>query len=147
MGAGSKFFDPLTLIDQGRKVVACGPLRFHACDVSAQVAIDLLQPGGPGGPARRALGSQVCTNPNHIPGGSCEEPVGDDDTNEWMIDAVVQPALMTHEVRSAGWSTVVFEVTPPGELVLGIGVIRYLREDGTKQPPFHWTQDGLHVVQ
>ena len=29
MGAGSKFDQPLTLIKDGHKDVACGPLRFH----------------------------------------------------------------------------------------------------------------------
>lgn len=43
MGAGSKFDQPLTLIQNGHEVVACGPLNFYGCDVSARVTIDLRQ--------------------------------------------------------------------------------------------------------
>lgn len=45
MGAGSKFDQPLTLIEDGHKVIACGPLQFQAFDVRAEVTIHLEQDG------------------------------------------------------------------------------------------------------
>ena len=98
MGAGSKFDQPLTLIQDGHKVVACGPLRFHGCDVRAEVTIELVQPGH-----GRAVKTKMFPNRN-FDDDRCDDLVGDEE-DEWMMTATVEPEFMHSGLRSVGWGT------------------------------------------
>jgi hypothetical protein len=87
MGAGSRFDQPLTLIEDGHKVIACGPLQFQGCDVRAEVTIELVQPGH-----GRAVTTKVFPNKNFNKH-RCDEVVGDEE-DEWMMRATVEPDHM-----------------------------------------------------
>ena len=127
MGAGSKFDQPLTLIQDGHKVVACGPLRFHGCDVRAEVTIELVQPGH-----GRAVKTKMFPNRN-FDDGRCDDVVGDEE-DEWMMTATVEPEFMHSGLRSVGWGSAGFVTAPtPGPLVVAHGVITYFRRDGSQQ--------------
>jgi hypothetical protein len=140
MGAGSRFDQPLTLIEDGRKVVACGPLGFEENEVSAEVSIDLTQLPGRGDrmakPVVKASASGVFVNHKHDP-----DPDEEDEEDEWMLTAAVVPKSVGKDIKSAAWTALAFEVAPPGELVIAHGVIRYLRIDGTVDVK-KWTGDG-----
>jgi hypothetical protein len=134
MGAGSKFDQPLTLIQDGHKVIACGPLNFQGCDVRAEVTIELVQPNH-----GRAIKTKVFPNKN-FDKHRCEEAVGDDE-DEWMMTATVEPPFMHSGLRSVGWGAAAFVTAPtPGPLVVAHGVITYYRWDGS-QHSVPWTGD------
>ncbi|HEX2588145.1 MAG TPA: hypothetical protein VHL51_07760 [Gaiellales bacterium] len=146
MGAGSRFDQPLTLIQDGHQVVACGPLRFFGCDVSARVSIDLKQQ-----PTRdrkrdvfrpgrgRATADGVFPNTNYSKK-RCKEEVGGDE-DEWMLTATVQPYPVTSQLSAVAWSGAAFAPTPPGELVVAHGSIVYTRDDGSTHG-FTWIGTG-----
>jgi hypothetical protein len=127
MGAGSRFDQPLTLLDDGRKVVACGPLRFFGCDVKATVTLDLKQQQH-----GRASVSGEFVNTNFDPD-RCTEEVGDLE-DEWMLTAPVTPFAVSSSLRSSGWQSVAFVTAPaPGPLVKAHGVIVYTKLDGSQE--------------
>lgn len=119
MGAGSKFDQPLTLIEDGHKVIACGPLRFWACDARAEVTIQLRQG------AHRAVTTKMFPNTNFDEDGG-EVAVGDEEDDEWMMRATVEPYPMHKGLRSVDWGSAAFA---PGE-VHGHGIIKYYRGNG-----------------
>jgi len=130
MGAGSRFDQPLTLVIDGRQVVACGPLGFVGCETHAEVATTLRQfcHG-----IATAHGTFV--NPDYDEQ-RCEELVGvreDKDEDEWMLTAEVRPEAVGRHISSASWSAFTFVTTPgwggTGPLVRARGVIRYFRRD------------------
>ena len=124
MGVGSRFDQPLTLIEDGHKVIACGPLQFQGCDVRAEVTIELVQPGH-----GRAVKTKVFPNKN-FDKHQCDDPVGTED-DEWMLPATVEPEIMHAQLRSADWTSAAFATAPdPGPLVIGHGVITYVRWNG-----------------
>ena len=124
MGAGSRFDQPLTLIEDGHKVIACGPLQFQGCDVRAEVTIELVQPGH-----GRAVTTKVFPNKNFNKH-RCDEVVGDEE-DEWMVRATVEPDHMHAGLRSVDWASTAFVTAPsPGPLVVGHGVITYVRWNG-----------------
>ena len=124
MGAGSRFDQPLTLIEDGHKVIACGPLQFQGCDVRAEVTIELVQPGH-----GRAVTTKVFPNKNHDPE-RCDDEVGTEE-DEWMVRATVEPHVMHRGLRSVDWASSAFTTAPnPGPLVVGHGVITYFRANG-----------------
>lgn len=143
MGAGSRFDQPLTLIEDGHKVVACGPLNFYGCDVSARVTIDLKQKANKHNyqPSRgRATASDDFPNPNHDLE-LCDEPVGDDE-DEWMLTATVRPYPVTSSTPASAWATAAFVTAPiPGPLIEAHGSIVYTRNDGTIHG-FTWIGTG-----
>ena len=145
MGAGSRFDQPLTLIQNGHRVVACGPLGFYGCDVSARVSIDLKQKADRHNyqPSRgRATASGDFPNPNHNDDEEfCGEPVGDED-DEWMLTATVLPYPVTSATPASAWATAAFVTAPiPGPLIEGHGSIVYTRSDGTTHG-FTWIGTG-----
>ena len=108
MGAGSKFDQPLTLIEDGHKVIACGPLRFWACDARAEVTIQLRQG------AHRAVTTKMFPNTNFDEDGG-EVAVGDEEDDEWMMRATVEPYPMHKGLRSVDWANAAFVTAPnPG---------------------------------
>jgi hypothetical protein len=138
MGAGSRFDQPLTLIQDGHKVVACGPLGFHGCEVRAEVSIDLKQPGN-----GKASATGIFVNTN-VDEERCNQEVGDDE-DEWMLTAIVKPHPVHGGTRSTNWSSTAFAPTDPagsGQLVIGHGVITYRNLDGTIDIK-RWHQDDL----
>jgi hypothetical protein len=139
MGAGSRFDQPLTLVHDGHQVVACGPLGFYGCEVRAEVTINLRQPGH-----GKARGHGVFTNAHHDPA-KCEDEVGDDDDDEWMLSPCVNPEAVHEHLTSAMWSSFAFRPTPAyggtAPLVIAHGVIVYLNQDGT-QDIKPWVGDG-----
>ncbi|MFI5049006.1 MAG: hypothetical protein ACHQEA_03955 [Gaiellales bacterium] len=143
MGAGSKFDQPLTLLGNGHQVVACGPLRFDGCDVSARVSIDLKQRANPGEyqPSRgRATASGDFPNPNYDEE-LCDARVGDEE-DEWMLTATVVPYPVTSATPASAWATAAFVTAPnPGPLIEGRGSIVYTRNDGTTKG-FQWKGTG-----
>jgi|SRR6476620_10679207 len=143
MGAGSRFDQPLTLLQDGHLVVACGPLNFQGCDVSARVSIDLKQRANTHSyqPSRgRATASGVFPNTNYD-SEKCDEQVGDEE-DEWMLTATVQPFPVTSSTSASAWSTAAFVTAPiPGPLVEAHGSIVYTRDDGTTQG-FAWIGTG-----
>jgi hypothetical protein len=144
MGAGSRFDQPLTLIQDGHQVVACGPLNFFGCDVSAHVSIDLKQKANqhPSQPGRgRATASGIFPNPNYNEE-SCDEPVGDDE-DEWMLTATVVPYPVTSNTPASAWAGAAFVPAPvPGPLIEGRGSIVYTRSNGSPRG-FTWKGTGL----
>ena len=125
MGAGSRFDQPLTLINDGHKVVACGPLGFFGCEVNAEVTITLRQPG-------KGIASGHCHFPNtNVDPDKCEEEVGDDE-DEWMLTCPVRPEATHSRIASVAWSAAAFTLTPAyggtGALVIAHGVITYLNQ-------------------
>ena len=150
MGAGSRFDQPLTLLQDGHQVVACGPLRFFGCDVSARVSIDLKQQPEkdrehdvfrPGRGRATASGDFPNTNHDHE---RCDEEVGDDE-DEWMLTATVQPYPVTSQLSAVAWSGAAFVPAPPGPLVVAHGSIVYTRDDGTTHG-FTWIGTGPDTV-
>jgi hypothetical protein len=142
MGAGSRFDQPLTLLQDGHQVVACGPLGFYGCDVSARVTIDLKQRAEVHAfhPGRgRANASGVFPNTNYDEE-RCDEPVGDEE-DEWMLTATVQPYPVTSALSAAAWSGAAFVPAPPGPLVEAHGSIVYTRSDGSTHG-FTWIGTG-----
>jgi len=144
MGAGSRFDQPLTLLENGHQVVACGPLRFYGCDVSARVTIDLKQKAKPHNyqPSRgRATASGDFPNPNFNDEELCDEPVGDEE-DEWMLTATVQPYPVTSSTPASAWATAAFVPAPiPGPLIEGHGSIVYTKNNGTTHG-FTWIGTG-----
>ena len=141
MGAGSRFESPIARIgqspaDPGSKVMVCGPLNFHGNDISADVTIHVVQPGKGHG-----FASMTFPNANHD---GDQTRVDDEDDQEWMIPVKIHAEAMSGDVRDRGWTTFVFEPSPPQ--ANGNGVITYHRDDGTIQPPLSWTQQGIDVV-
>jgi len=156
MGAGSKFDQPLTLLDNGHRVVACGPLRFDGCDVSARVSIDLKQTAElneyqhqPSRGRARATASGDFPNPNYDEelcepreGGEGDGQVGDDEEDEWMLTATVVPYPVTAATPASAWAVAAFVPAPvPGPLIVGRGSIVYTRYDGTTEG-FNWKGTG-----
>jgi hypothetical protein len=144
MGAGSRFDQPLTLLQDGHQVVACGPLRFDGCDVSARVSIDLKQRADthdafhPGRGRATATGVFPNTNYNEE---LCDEEVGDDE-DEWMLTATVQPYPVTSALSATAWSSAAFVPAPvPGPRIEGHGSIVYTRSDGSTHG-FTWIGTG-----
>lgn len=138
MGAKSRFEQPLTLLNGGRQVVACGPLLFFGCDMLATVDISLIQPG-----KGAASAHGVFVN-HHFNPDKCKELVGDpddDDSNEWMLTANVRPQAM-YAHTAAGWAAHVFVPAPPDNMVNASGVIRYRDNHGNVEM-FQWTGDDL----
>jgi hypothetical protein len=142
MGAGSRFDQPLTLIADGHQVVACGPLGFYANDVSARVTIDLEQKAKkPHRPSSgRATASGDFPNPHHNEKLG-NKPVGDDEVDEWMLTATVQPYPVTSSTPASAWLGAAFVAAPPGPLVEGHGSIVYTRGDGSTHG-FTWVNTG-----
>ena len=139
MGVGSRFDQPLTLISDGRQVIACGPLGFFACETHAEVIVSMHQTGH-----GQAHGNGAFVNPDYDPSKG-ETPVGDDE-DEWMLTADVTPQAVGSHIRSATWSSFAFAPTaaygggaPP---VQAHGVIRYHR-DGSRIDTSTWTGDGM----
>lgn len=144
MGAGSRFDQPLTLISNGHRVVACGPLNFDGCDLAAHVTIDLEQRADPPNyqPSRgRATVSGDFPN-HHYNKKRCDEQVGDED-DEWMLTATVRPYPVTSSTPASAWATAAFVTAPiPGPMIVGHGSIVYTRDDGSTHG-FTWTGTGL----
>ncbi len=143
MGAGSRFDQPLTLIQRGHRVVACGPLNFSRHDVAAHVTIDLEQRANPAEfqPSRgRATVSGDFPNHHHDEDRDDEE-VGDEG-DEWMLTATVRPYPVTSSTPASAWATAAFVTAPiPGPMIVGHGSIVYTRHDG-KTHGFTWTGTG-----
>jgi hypothetical protein len=124
MGAGSKFDQPLTLIEDGHKVIACGPLQFQAFDVRAEVTIHLEQDG-----RGKAVTTKIFPNTNFDKTRG-RARVGTED-DEWMMRATVEPHRMHKKLRSVDWANAAFVTAPnPGPRVVGHGVITYYRWNG-----------------
>jgi hypothetical protein len=143
MGAGSRFDQPLTLIQNGHKVVACGPLNFSTHDVSAHVTIDLEQRANPEEyqPSRgRATASGDFPNHHHDKDGDNKEV--DDDGLEWMLTATVHPYPVTSSMSASAWGNAAFVAAPnPGPLIVGHGSIVYTDHNGDTHG-FTWTGTG-----
>jgi hypothetical protein len=128
MGAGSRFDEPLTLISDGRQVVACGPLGFFGNETHAEVAITLRQPGH-----GIVNANGVFANPA-FNGKRTQKVVssrGKNEDDEWMLTGDVRPDMVSVSILSAQWTSFSFTPTQPWDpnstapLVKSFGVIRY----------------------